>query len=91
MGVVGDERDNGLNAPAPAIVYWPFVMNDYWDMKTYVARNMAYAIRSERMQSPSFMRELQQAVWSVNASLPIANAQSLEEIAAARWLRRLSP
>ncbi len=82
VGVVGDERDNGLNAPAPAIVYWPLVINDYWDMKTYVARNMAYAIRSERMQSPSFMRELQQAVWSVNASLPIANAQSLEEIRA---------
>ena len=82
VGVVGDERDNGLHAPAPTIVYWPMAIDDFWDMKTYVARNMAYAIRSERMQSPSFMRELQQAVWSVNASLPIANAQSLDEIRA---------
>ena len=80
--MVGNERDNGLNQPAPAIAYWPMVVNDFWDQKTFIHRTMGYAIRSGRMQSPTFLRELQKAVWSVNANLPIANARSLDEIRA---------
>ncbi|MBK5298695.1 MAG: ABC transporter permease [Vicinamibacteria bacterium] len=82
VGVVGNERDNGLHVPAPAIVYWPMAIDKFWDETTYVNRNMAYAIRSERLQSASFLRELQQAVWSVNANLPVANPRSLAEIRA---------
>ena len=83
VGVVGNERDDGVSAPATTIVYWPLVMNDFWDQKTFIQRTLAYAVRSDRMQSPTFMRELQQAVWSVNGNLPIANARSLADIRAA--------
>jgi predicted permease len=74
VGVAGNERDDGLNQPVTAIVYWP-LLNDI-----YSTRAMAYAVRSSRVGSPSLMRELQQAVWSVNAHLPLANALTLEEI-----------
>jgi putative ABC transport system permease protein len=80
VGVVGDDRDNGLNKPAPTTVYWPAAMNEFWSDPVYVSRNMAFAVRSSRMRSPTFMRELQQAVWSVNPNLPLANARSLEDI-----------
>ncbi len=83
VGVVGNERDDGVSAPATAIVYWPLIMNEFWDQKTFTQRTLAYAVRSDRMQSPTFMRELQQAVWSVNSNLPIANARSLADIRAA--------
>jgi hypothetical protein len=43
VGVVGDERDDGLNQPATAIVYWP-MLNDSYDWRT-----MAYAVRSVSM------------------------------------------
>ncbi|MGH9159413.1 MAG: FtsX-like permease family protein [Vicinamibacteraceae bacterium] len=43
---------------------------------------MAYAVRSARMNSPGFLGELQQAVWSVNPNLPLANVQTLDEIRA---------
>ena len=76
VGVVGDERDDGLNQPATAIVYWP-MLND-----SYRRRTMAYAVRSNRVGSPGFLRELQQAVWSVNPNLPLASVQTLEEIQA---------
>ena len=76
VGVVGDERDDGLNQPATAIVYWP-LLND-----TYQERTIAYAVRSSRTGAPGFVRELQQAVWSVNPNLPIASAQTLDEIRA---------
>ena len=43
---------------------------------------MGYAVRSDRAKSAAFLRELQQAVWSVNANLPVANPRSLAEIRA---------
>jgi predicted permease len=76
VGVVGDERDDGLNQPATAIVYWP-MLND-----TYERRTMAYAVRSTRVGAPGLLRELQQAVWSVNQNLPLAAVQTLDEIQA---------
>jgi predicted permease len=82
VGVIGDERDNGLNSPAPAIVYWPMAMTKFWDQDNFVYRTMAYAVRSERTQSAAFQRELQQAVWSVNATVPVANPRSMADIRA---------
>jgi predicted permease len=76
VGVSGDERDDGLNQPATEIVYWPMLSEAYrW-------RTMAYAVRSTRVGSPGFMRELEQAVWSVDRNLPLAAVQTVEEIQA---------
>ena len=76
VGVVGDERDDGLTQPPAAIVYWPMLNESYrW-------RTMAYAVRSTRVGAPGFLRELQQAVWAVNPDLPLAAVQTLEEIRA---------
>src|SRR5688572_19236889 len=81
VGVVGDERDDGLNQPATAIVYWP-LLND-----TYQERTIAYAVRSSRAGTPPFVRELQQAVWAVNPNLPFAAVQTLDEIRATSMAR----
>ena len=82
VGVVADERDNGLAKPPTPIAYWPVVMDEFWSEKTFAQRNLAYAVRSSRMGSSGFMGELQRAVWSVNPNLPVANVQSLAEIRA---------
>ena len=76
VGVVGNERDDGLNQPATPMIYWP-LLND-----VYLQRTMAYAVRSDRVGTPGFLRELQDAVWSVNPNLPLATVQTLEEIQA---------
>jgi predicted lysophospholipase L1 biosynthesis ABC-type transport system permease subunit len=76
VGVVGDEHDDGLNRPPTAIVYWPMLN------LTYRWRTMAYAVRSARVGTPGFLRELEQAVWSVNRDLPLASVQTLDEIEA---------
>ncbi len=41
---------------------------------------MAHAIRSDRVGSSALLDEVRQAVWSVNASLPLANVRTLEEV-----------
>ena len=45
VGVVASERDDGLNAPAPAIVYWPLLIKDFWDSPVFVERSLAFAVR----------------------------------------------
>ncbi len=76
VGVVGDERDDGLSHPATKIVYWP-LLNDGYEW-----RALAFALRSTRAGDATFLREVQQAVWSVNPNLPLATVQTLEEIQA---------
>jgi predicted permease len=76
VGVSGNERDDGLNHPATAMVYWP-MLNDI-----YQSSAMSYAVRSSRVGSPGFMGEMQQAVWSVNPNLPLSSVLTLDEIQA---------
>ena len=57
-------------------MYWPLV-NDSYQRSTF-----SYAVRSTRVGTPAFMREMQQAVWSVDPNLPLAGVQTLDEILA---------
>ena len=41
---------------------------------------MSYAVRSGRAASPTLLKEIQQAVWSVNPNLPVASVRTLDEI-----------
>jgi predicted permease len=82
VGVVADARDDGVVRPAPGIVYWPMIINEFWTEQVWVARNMGYAIRTSRLGSPTLLKEIQQAVWSVNANLPVASVETLDEIRA---------
>jgi putative ABC transport system permease protein len=81
-GVVADERDDGVAQPAPKVIYWPAAVKDFWGNPRFVARSMGYVVRTERMKSPTLLKELQQAVWGVNPNLPLASVRTLPQIAA---------
>jgi predicted permease len=76
VGVVGNVRADGLNHPAPKLVYVPVA-----DDQT-VNRYVMYVVRSGRAGTAGLLRELQQAVWSVNARVPLANVRTLADIQA---------
>ncbi|HTS69165.1 MAG TPA: ABC transporter permease [Terriglobia bacterium] len=80
VGVTGDVHDDGLNQDAPASAYWPILMKRFFDQSPMVRRNLAFTVRSPRVGSESFAKELRQAVWSVSSNLPLADAQSLGSI-----------
>jgi predicted permease len=80
IGVVGNERDDGVNKKAPTIVYWPMLVNNFWDQAVMVRRSQVFAIRSERAGSASFLKDIRQGVWSVNADIPIADVRTVKEI-----------
>jgi predicted permease len=80
VGVVGNEHDNGVVQPPPTMVYWPLMVENFYDNKTFAQRNVAFAVRTDRAGSPTLLAEIQQAVWSVNANLPVASVRTLDQI-----------
>jgi putative ABC transport system permease protein len=81
VGVMGDEHHDGVNKPAPEIVFWPLMMGQFGDSDTFVRRSLAYVLRTDRAGSSSLIREIGQAVWSVNPRLPLASVRTMKEIA----------
>ena len=80
VGVVGNERDDGVDQKATATVYWPMLLRDFWAQPLFAQRGQAFAIRSSRAGSASLLNEVRRAVWSVNPDLPIANVRTVQEV-----------
>jgi predicted permease len=81
VGVVQDVYENGVHDNAPAIVYWPSIMHDMFGPGTFDAtRSVTFVVRSDRAGTESFLNEVRQAVWSVNANLPLASVQTMQDI-----------
>jgi predicted permease len=80
VGVVADERDNGVDHKAPAIVYWPLMQKNFEGGGLTVRRVVAIVLRTPRAGSAGLMQEVRQAIWSVNSNLPLASVQTLQEI-----------
>ena len=80
VGVVGNERDNGIDREVPTIVYWPLLIKNFWSAPIEVRRTLAFAIRSKRTGADNFMKDISRAVWAVNSELPFANVRTVKEI-----------
>ncbi len=77
IGVVADVHEDGVNKEPPSSIYWPIVRNDFGD-RGRAERSLMLAIRSPRAGSESLMKDLRQAVWSVNSNLPLANVRTAD-------------
>jgi predicted permease len=80
VGVAQDMHDDGVDQPAPTSVYWPVMRANFEGQKQDVHRGIAFVIRSPRAGSQAFLKELQEQVWSVNASVPLANETTVGEL-----------
>ncbi len=81
IGVVQDVRQRGVQEKTPEMVYWPTMMSDMYGIGGPTSwRAVTFAIRSDRAGTESFLNQVRQAVWSVNASLPVALMRTMQEI-----------
>jgi predicted permease len=87
VGVVGDERDEGVDKKAPSIAFWPMLMANFEGDDLSVRRTMAYMIRSPRAGTTALTAEVSRAVWSVNPNLPLASVRTLDAIVGASMAR----
>jgi predicted permease len=76
VGVAGDLRLHGVEQSAPDAIY--LVSNEA--LGRFVIGNTHVVIRSERAGTPAFLREVEQAVWSVNDNLPLGSVVTLGEV-----------
>jgi predicted permease len=80
VGVAQDLHDDGIDQPAPSIVYWPAMKDRFEGQKEDVERGVAFIIRTPRAGSQAFMNEVQQKVWSVDPDVPLAGPTTLGEL-----------
>jgi len=80
IGVVSDERTDGVNQKPPTTVYWPVLMDKFSGDEVSVRRSVAFVVRSSRTGASAFVTEISRAVWSVNPNLPLAGVRTLDEI-----------
>jgi predicted permease len=80
IGVVGNTREMTLSAPPPDMVYLPVIADRLYNQPTFVARTVAYAIRSERTGAPGFLDEIRDVIEGVVRDVPLANVRTMEEI-----------
>ena len=78
IGVVGNVYDEGVSKPATTTVYWPLLLDHFESDDSMSMREVAFAIRSSRTGSESFLNEVRQAVWSLNPNLPLADVHPLD-------------
>ena len=82
IGVVQDIRQNGIQEKAPSTLYWPALMRNSFvpNGGLIVSRAVTFVIRSDRAGTEGFLNQVRQAVWSVNASLPLASVRTMQEL-----------
>jgi predicted permease len=78
VGVVSNVYDDGVDQDPSSSVYWPVLMKNFEGKDNFVSRGLSVAIRSPRAGSQTLMHDVQQAVWSVDANLPLASAHTLD-------------
>jgi predicted permease len=89
IGVVQDVHHNGVDEKAPEIIYWPAMIRSPYTPKPTIdgPRSVTFVVRSKRAGSEAFVFDIQQAVWSVNANLPVANPATMQDIYAKSMAR----
>jgi putative ABC transport system permease protein len=92
VGVVADVREDGVDQDPPLMVYWPQVTLAFWEGsapdQVTVWRYAGYALRTDRMSTPGFLKEVREAIWSVNPNLPLMSAGPLSDFMARSVARR---
>jgi predicted permease len=73
VGVVGDVHHDGMSKDAPTVAYWPTSLSNFEGGMVSIRRFVAFAIRTPRAGSESLMKDVRQAVWSVDANLPLTD------------------
>lgn len=80
IGVAQDVHENGLHMPTPATVYWPSLGGSAGlPGQTNVSRSVRFAIRSPQAGTEALLRQVREAVWSVNASVAVDSPQTMQE------------
>lgn len=78
VGVAGNIHDDGINQPATATAFWPMYLRNFEGNAVQISRTVEYVMRTPQAGSENLMKTVRQAVWSVNANLPLASVRTVD-------------
>ncbi len=78
IGVAANVYGDGVSKNPPSMVYWPIMRARFEGQAHDVANYAAFGIRSPRAGSEAFLKEVREAVWSVNPNLPLSRINTLQ-------------
>ncbi|MGH9717692.1 MAG: ADOP family duplicated permease [Candidatus Acidiferrales bacterium] len=78
IGVVGDVRMDGMNQPNCLCLYFPLAVANFDGNPLRVARDVTFVVRTPLAGSQALLNQIRRAVWSVDASLPVASVHTEE-------------
>jgi predicted permease len=77
VGVAGNVHDDGADQPPPATIHWPAQpLGEF--LGGYQSRRVSVVVRTARAGSQGLIEQVQEAVWSVSADLPLAEVSTLD-------------
>jgi predicted permease len=80
IGVAKDVYYDGVSQKPPTTIYWPIWVANFEGQKDRVHRGISFVIRTPRAGSSALVTQLQQAVWSINGDLPLADTGTAGEL-----------
>lgn len=83
VGVLADTRSDGVSQEAPATVLWPLSPDRFGGQPI---RSMSFLVRTAG-DPRGLQRSIEQAVWAVNPSLPLADVRTLADLQAQSMAR----
>jgi predicted permease len=89
IGVVEDVHVHGVDEKAPAIIYWPVMFEGRFRTPPMMngLRFATFVVHSSRAGTEGLLSQMQQAVWQVNADVPLASVSTMQRLYAKSMAR----
>ncbi len=78
VGVAANVYIDGVTKTPPSVVYWPNLRKNFEGQPLQAATYVGFGIRTPRAGSESLMKEVREAVWSVNPNIPLSSIHTLD-------------
>jgi predicted permease len=80
VGIVEDVHEDAVHRAAPAMVYWPAMMENYAGARLFSMRAVNLVIRSEQAGRESLLVGVRSAVSSVNSTMPVFLVRTMKDL-----------
>jgi predicted permease len=87
IGVSEDVNYDGLEKPAPSMVYWPLMMSNFTGQEQRLQRAIVFVVRSRLAGTQSLVKAIQQQALTVNPNVALANSETLGDLYAQSMAR----
>jgi predicted permease len=80
VGVVENVHEDAVHEPAPAMAYWPVMMEQFNGAPLFVMRPVNLVIRSDQAGRESLLGGIRNAVSSVNSTMPVFLVRTMKDL-----------